>query len=91
MSAADSAVQKKIYGSGTTALVTSNEEMEDIMKIVKFFEESGLLIKEISETIKNETRKKKGRFLPMFLGTLAASILGNALAGKGEIRTGQNF
>ena len=37
MSAADSAVQKKIYGSGTTALVTSNEEMEDIMKIVKFF------------------------------------------------------
>ena len=53
MSAADAAIQKKIYGSGTTALVISNEEMEDIMKIVKSLEESGLLIKGISETIEN--------------------------------------
>ena len=56
MSAADAAIQRKLYGSGTTALLMSNEEMEDIMKIVKFLEESGLLIKEISETIKNETK-----------------------------------
>ena len=56
MSAADAAIQRKMYGSGTTALLISNEEMEDIMKIVKFLEESGLLIKGISETIKNETK-----------------------------------
>ena len=45
--------KKKIYGSGTIVLLTSNEEMENIMKIVKSFEESALLVKEISETIKN--------------------------------------
>ena len=56
MSAADVAIQKKTYGSETTALITSNEEMEDMMKIVKSLEESGLLIKGISETIKNEAK-----------------------------------
>ena len=48
---------KKIYGSGTTALIIWNEEMKDIMKIVKSLEESGLLIKGISETIKNEAKE----------------------------------
>ena len=50
--------KKKIHGLGTTALIISNEEMEDKMKIVivKSTEESRLLIKGISETIKNETR-----------------------------------
>ena len=62
-SAADAAIQKKIFGSGTTALMISNEEMEDIMKIVKSLEESGLQVKEISETIKNETKKQRGGFL----------------------------
>ena len=57
LSAADTAIQKKIYGSGTTALIISDEEMEDIMKIVKSFEESGLLVKGISEAIKNETKE----------------------------------
>ena len=52
------------------------------MKIIKSLEESGLLIKEISETI-------QCRFLPMLLGTLAASILGNALSGQGVIRSGE--
>ena len=47
--------KKKVCGSGTTALIISNKDMEDIMKIFKSFEESGLLIKEISEIIKNET------------------------------------
>ena len=51
MSAADPAIQKKIYGSGITALIISNAEMEDIIKIVKSLEESGLLLKGISETI----------------------------------------
>ena len=45
MSTADAAIQKKICGSGTTALIFSNEEMEDTIKIVKSLEESGLLIK----------------------------------------------
>ena len=53
MSAADAGIQKKIYGSGSTAVIISNKEMEDIMKIVKSLEESVLLIKGISETIKN--------------------------------------
>ena len=89
MSAADVAIQKNIDGSGTTALIMSNEEMEDIMKIVKSLEESGLLIKEISEAIKNEAKEQKGGFLSMLLGTLAASILGNTLAGKEVIRAGE--
>ena len=56
MSAADAAIQKKIHGSGTTALIISNGEMKDIIKIVKLLKESGLLIKGISETIKNEAK-----------------------------------
>ena len=57
MSAADVSFQKKIYGSGTTALIISNEEMEDIIKIVNSREASGLFIKGISETIKNEAKE----------------------------------
>ena len=56
--------------------------MEDIMKIVKSLEESGLLIKVISETIKKEAKEQKMGFLSMLLGALAASILGNALPGQ---------
>ena len=73
MSAADAAVQKKIYGSGATALIILNEEMEDIMKIVKSLQESGLLIKGISETIENKTKEQEGGLLPMLLGKLTAS------------------
>ena len=63
--------------------------MEDIMKIVKSLEGSGLLIKKISETIKNEAKEQKCRFFSILLGTLAASILGDTLAGKGVIRPGE--
>ena len=59
MSAADAAIQIKIYGLGTKALIISNGEMEDIMRIVKSLAESGLLIKVISEIIKNELKKAK--------------------------------
>ena len=62
MSAADAAIQKIIYGSGTTALIISNEEMEDIMEIVKSLEESGLLIKGISETKMKQKNKKNDFF-----------------------------
>ena len=74
-----------------TTIIISNEEMNDIMKIFKSFEESGLLIKGVSETIKNEAKKPKGGFLSMLLGTLGASLLGNLLAGKGTYRAGQDF
>ena len=54
--ATDAAIQKKNYGPGTTALIISTEKMEDIMKIVTPLEKSGLLIKEMGETIKNEAK-----------------------------------
>ena len=61
-SATDAAIRKKIFGSGFTTLIISNEEMEDIMEIVKSLETSGLLIKDTNETIKNEARNKKKDF-----------------------------
>ena len=89
MSAADATVQKKICGPENTALIYSNEEMEDIMKIVKSLQQSGLLIKGIRETIKNEAKEQKGGFLSTLLGTLPASMLGSALTGRGVIRAGE--
>ena len=86
MLAADTVIQKKIYGTTTRALIISNEELEDIIKIVKLHEESGWILKRISETVKNEANKQKVRFLSMLLGTIAASILGSELAWKGIIR-----
>ena len=87
-----------MFGSGTTKLILINEEMNDIMKIVKSLGESGLLIKDASETVKNEAKKQKGEFLAMSLGTLGASLLGNLLTYKGTVRAaegtiiaGQNF
>ena len=68
-----------------TTLIISNDEMEDIIKIVKSLEDSGLLLKGVSETIQNEAKEQKGGFLSMLLGTLGASLLGNILAGKGTI------
>ena len=80
---------QKNHRSRTTALIILNEEIKDIMKIVKSLEESGFLIQGISETIKNETKKQKRGFLSMLLGTLAASILVNALVGQEVIRAGE--
>ena len=91
MSAVDAFIKKNIYGSGTTASIISNEEMEDIKKIVKSLKESGLLTRGISETIKNEIKEHKGGFLPMLLGTMVASILGSALTGTGVIRAGEGI
>ena len=65
--------------------------MEDITKIVQPLEESGLLVKEINERIKNEAKEQIGVFLAMLLETLATNILGNALAGKGVIRASEDF
>ena len=75
-----------MFGSCTTTLIVSNEEMNSIMKIVKSLEESGLLIKGVSETYQNEAKEQRGVFLSMLLGTLGAILLANLLKGKGTIR-----
>ena len=62
--------------------------MNDIMKIVQALEDSDILLKGVTKTIKNETKEQKGGFLSMLLGTLGASLLGNLLAGKAIVRTG---
>ena len=58
-SATEAAIHKKMFRHGTTTLIISNEEMNDIMKIVKSLKESGLLIKAVSQAIKNEAKTKK--------------------------------
>ena len=85
---------KKILGSGhnnTTSLIISNNEMEDIVKIVKSLEDSGLFLKGITETVQNEVKEQKGGFITLLLGTLGASLLGNNLAGKGVKTTRQEW
>ena len=88
-SAADAGIHKKILGSGNTTLIISNNEMEDIFKIIKSLEGSGLLLKGVTKTVQNEVKEQKGGFLSMLLGTLGASLLGNLLTGKGIYRAGK--
>ena len=92
-SAADAGIHKKILGSGhnnNTTLIISNDEMDDILKIIKSLEDSGVLLKGVSETIQHEAKEQRGGFLSMLLGTLGASLLGDILSkglfGKGVIR-----
>ena len=88
-SAADTGIHKKILGSGNTTLIVSNNEIEDIIKVTKSLEDSGLLLKGVTETVQNEVKEQKGGFLSMLLGTLGASLLGNLLTGKGIYRAGK--
>ena len=81
-SAADAGIHKKIMGSGTTTLIISNEEINDIMKIVQTLEDSNILLKGVTKTIENEAKEQKGVFLSILLGTLGASLLANLLTGK---------
>ena len=96
VSAADAGLHKKILGFGhnnNTIFIISNDEMDDILKIVKSLEDSGLLLKGVSETIQNEAKEQRGGFLSMLLGSLGASLLGDLLtkniSGKGVIRAGK--
>ena len=82
---------KKILGSGNplsshnnnnTVLIISNDEIGDIMKIVKSLEDSGLLLEGVTETVQNEVKEQKEGFLCMLSGALGASLLGNLLTGK---------
>ena len=86
-SATHAAINKKFLGSEAhTTLVISNDVMQDLLKIVKSLENSGLLLNGVTETVKNEVKQQKDGFLSMLLGTLGASLLGNMLAGTDVIR-----
>ena len=63
--------------------------MEDVIKIIKSLEDSGLLLKGGTETVQKEVKEQKGGFLSILLGTLGASLLGNLLTGKGIYRAGK--
>ena len=91
-SAADAGIHKKILGSGNNAtLIISNNEIEDLIKIVKSLEDSGLLLKGVTESVQNEIKKQKDGFFSMLLGTLGASLLGNLLTGKGVNKKGKGI
>ena len=82
-SATDAAINKKFLGSGGhTTLIISNDDMQDLLKIIKSLEDSCIEVK----TVKNEVKEQKGGFLSMLLGTLGVSLFGNMLAGRGVIR-----
>ena len=79
---------KKKHGSGTTALIIPNKKINDITEIVQALEDFNILLKGVTETIKNEIKEQKGGFLSMLLGTLGAKLSENMLAGKGIVRAG---
>ena len=95
-SAADAGIHKKILGFGhnnNTTLIISNNEMDNILKIVKSLENSGVLLKGVSKTIQKGAKEQRGGFLSMLLSTSGASLLGDLLKkhlpGKGVIRGGE--
>ena len=90
MSAIDGSIQKKIHGSGIK-LIIEEEDMQDIIKIIKKLENSDILLKGVSKTIENEIKEQRGGFLSMLLETLGASLLGNLLTGKGIMRAGDGI
>ena len=93
ISAIDGSIKKRMLGSGVTTLIISDDEMDDTLKIVKYLENSGVLLKGVSETIQHEAKEQKGGILGMLLGTLGASLLSDVLSkglsGKGVIRAGE--
>ena len=68
-----------------TTLIILNDELRDIIKIVKSLEDNGLLLQRVTEKVQNEVKNQKGGFLSMLLGTLGASLSGNLLTGKGNL------
>ena len=90
-SAADAGIHKAILGSGNTILIISNRDIEDLIKIVKSLEDSGLLLNGVIESVKNDVKEQRGGFLSILLGTLDTSLLGNLLAGKGTNGAGEGI
>ena len=84
---------KRVLRSGNITLIISNDEFNDIIRIIKSLEDSGLLIKGVTEAVLNEVKEQKGGFLSTLLGTLGASLLVDLLTGnikgKGVLRTGE--
>ena len=87
MSAIDGSIQKKTHGLGIKLII--EEDMQDIIKIIKELENYDILLKGVSKTIENGIKEQRGGFLSMLLGTLGASLLGNLLTGKGIIRASE--
>ena len=80
---------KTVLGSANTTLIISNNEIHDIIEVIKSLEDPGLLLKGVTETVQNEIKEQKVGFLSALLGTLGASLLGDLLIGKGVIATSQ--
>ena len=80
--------QKKIHSWGTTTLIISNEKMNNMMEIVQVLEDSNILLKGVTKTIKNKTKKQEGGFQGTLVGTLGSILLGNLLSGKEIVRAG---
>ena len=80
--------KQKKHGSVNTTLIISNEEIKNIIKSIQALEDSNILLKGVTKTIKNETKEQMGEFVSMLLGTLGASLLVNLLTGKGIVRAG---
>ena len=81
---------KKILGSGNNiTLIISNDEINGVIKIVKSLEDSGLLLKGVTETVQNKVKEQIGGFLSMLSGILGASLLGNLLTSRGTYRAGK--
>lgn len=98
-SAIDGAIQNKMHGRGILnndnddndydiSISIKEKELKDILKIMKSLEENGVFTEGISDTVKQKVNKQKGGLLSLLLGTLASSILGNILSGKGWCRSG---
>ena len=82
--AADAGIHKKILGSGNTTLIKSNQ-IKDIIKIVKSLEDSGLLLKGVTETVQTEVKEQKGGFLSMLLGALRCKFIRKSFNWKRNI------
>ena len=87
----DASINKK--NGGNTTLIISNDDMQDLLKIVKSLEDSGILLDGITEAAKTEVKEQKGCFLSILVGTLGASSLGDLLtknlSGRGVVRAGE--
>ena len=80
---------KKIFGSGTTTLVFSNQSLNGIMTKIKSPKHADLSIKCVGKTVENKLKEQKGGFLGMLAATFGATLLGNMLAGRRVIRSGE--
>ena len=81
-------VYKRKFMVREVKLIIEQEDMKDIMKIIEALENSGILLKGVSKTIRNETKEQRGGFLSILLDTLGASLLGNLLSGgKGSVES----